>query len=146
MSETASLGESPRANGSATPSNHEPSRKPAEGAAAEADVGSMPEMTPEEIAFMRSLGWEDTGDDAEGNITPSQPSLNPHQDIPLFPSQAPGPQHTFPVIESHIPGIEVLGPCQEVTLCGQIRSAAHSCIVQLFLRQESVQQENTHAF
>jgi len=33
----------------------------------------MPKMTPEEMAFMRSLGWEDGDDDGEGDPPPHPP-------------------------------------------------------------------------
>ena len=36
------------------------------GVGVHAKAEPLAEMTPEEVAFMRSLGWEDAGDDAEG--------------------------------------------------------------------------------
>jgi hypothetical protein len=75
VSDTASVRESPKANGAGEASNpaRGPSPQHSGGGVTGERMGAMPTMTPEEIIFMRSLGWEDGEDDAEGTPPPLLP-------------------------------------------------------------------------
>lgn len=83
VSDTASVRESPKANGAGEASNpaRGPSPQHSGGGVTGERMGAMPTMTPEEIIFMRSLGWEDGEDDAEGGLT--------EEEVAAFKAQHP---------------------------------------------------------